>query len=100
MGGEGQILWCLRPGVGMSISISETAGVGGWGRRGVPPTRLVGGRAMRQTILGSHTPPCHRRRVITTLFSVFSRCLAAQTSSVPHQVVADCALALVLWTLR
>ena len=30
----------------------------------------------------------------------FSRCTAAQTSSVPHQVVADCALALILWTLR
>ena len=30
---------------------------------------LVG--AMRQRILGSHTPPCHRRMVITTLFSVF-----------------------------
>ena len=23
-------------------------------------------RAMRQRILGSHTPPCHRRMVITT----------------------------------
>ena len=30
----------------------------------------------------------------------FSRCTAAQAVSVPHQVVADCALALVLWTLR
>ena len=27
-------------------------------------------RAMRQRKLGSHTPPCHRRMVITTLFSV------------------------------
>ena len=27
--------------------------------------------AIRQRILGSHTPPCHRRMVITTLFSVF-----------------------------
>ena len=26
---------------------------------------------MRQRILDSHTPPCHRRMVITTLFSVF-----------------------------
>ena len=26
---------------------------------------------MRQRKLGSHTPPCHRRMVITTLFSVF-----------------------------
>ena len=31
--------------------------------------------AMRQRILGSHTPPCHRRMVITTLCSMF--CLAA-----------------------
>ena len=30
--------------------------------------RYVG--AMRQRKLGSHTPPCHRRMVITTLFSV------------------------------
>ena len=30
---------------------------------------------MRQRILGSHTPPCHRRMVITTLNSMF--CLAA-----------------------
>ena len=30
---------------------------------------------MRQRILGSHTPPCHRRMVITTLSSMF--CLAA-----------------------
>ena len=29
-----------------------------------------------------------------------SCCTTAQTSSVPHQVVADCTLALVLWTLR
>ena len=32
---------------------------------------LTGG-AMRQRILGSHTPPCHRRMVITTQFSVFT----------------------------
>ena len=31
--------------------------------------------AMRQRILGSHTPPCHRRMVIITLSSMF--CLAA-----------------------
>ena len=29
---------------------------------------------MRQRIVGSHTPPCHRRMVITTLSSMF--CLA------------------------
>ena len=34
-----------------------------------------GAWAMRQRILGSHTPPCHRRMVITTLSSMF--CLAA-----------------------
>ena len=33
-----------------------------------PHPCLVG--AMRQRKLGSHTPPCHRRMVITTLFSV------------------------------
>ena len=35
--------------------------------------RLVRGwveGAMRQRKLGSHTPPCHRRMVITTLFNV------------------------------
>jgi hypothetical protein len=31
--------------------------------------------AMRQRILGSHTPPCHRCMIITTLSSMF--CLAA-----------------------
>ena len=41
--------------------------VGGWGVRG--------GGAMRQRILGLHTPPCHRRMVITTLSSMF--CVAA-----------------------
>ena len=30
-----------------------------------------GGGGMRHRKLGSHTPPCHRRMVITTLFSVF-----------------------------
>ena len=34
------------------------------------PPSLAEGRAMRQRKLGSHTPPCHRRMVITTLFSV------------------------------
>ena len=38
---------------------------------------------MRQRILGSHTPPCHRRMVITTQFNVLPCCNAAQTSSVP-----------------
>ena len=38
-------------------------GVGGWSSSG--------GGAMRQRMLSSHTPPCHRRMVITTLFWVF-----------------------------
>ena len=54
------------------------------------------GLAMRQRILGSHTPPCHRRMVITTQFSVLPCCTAAQTSFVPLQVAADCALALAI----
>ena len=33
---------------------------------------------MRQRILGSHTPPCHRRMVITTQFNV---CLVALQST-------------------
>ena len=49
---------------------------------------------MRQRILGSHTPPCHRRMVITTRFSVLPCCTAAQTSFVPLQVALDCALAI------
>ena len=44
---------------------------------------------MRQRILGSHTPPCHRRMVITTQFSVLPCCTAAQTSSVPLQVAFE-----------
>ena len=50
-------------------------------------------RAMRQRILGSHTPPCHRRMVITTQFNVSPRRTAALLGSVPLQVVYDCALA-------
>ena len=42
--------------------------------------------AMKQRILGSHTPPCHGHMVITTQFSVLPCCTAAQTSSVPLQV--------------
>ena len=48
-----------------------------------------GGRAMRQRILGSHTPPCHRRMVITTQFNVSPRCTAALLGYVPLQVVYD-----------
>ena len=39
----------------------------------------------------------HGHNHIVQCFSCYT---AAQTSSVPHQVVADCALASVLWTLR
>ena len=49
---------------------------------------------MRQRILGSHTPPCHRRMVITTHFNVLPCCTAAQTSPVPLQVAFDCASAI------
>ena len=48
---------------------------------------------MRQRILGSHTPPCHRRMVITTQFNVLPCCTAAQTSLVPLRVAFECALA-------
>ena len=75
-------------------------GEGGWKKFSYPrggsfsynilPTPVV---AMRQRILGSHTPPCHRRMVITTQFSVLPCCTTAQTSSVPPQVAFDCALA-------
>ena len=52
---------------------------GRWGVQGMLPMlrdvpyicACVCGGAMRQRKLGSHTPPCHRRMVITTLFSVF-----------------------------
>ena len=44
---------------------------------------------MRQRILGSHTPPCHKRMVITTQFNVLPCCTAAQTSSVPLQVAFE-----------
>ena len=36
--------------------------------------------AMRQRILGSHTPPCHRRMVITTQFNV-SECALLHCSA-------------------
>ena len=49
---------------------------------------------MREQMLGSHTPPCHKRMVCTTQFSVLPCCPAAQTSFVPLQVAVDCALAL------
>ena len=51
-------------------------GGGGGGPVAVPQDGWVGGGGMRQRILGSHTPPCHRRMVITTWFSVFPRCTA------------------------
>ena len=38
-------------------------------RRRIPFCFSLNG-AMRQRKLGSHTPPCHKRMVITTLFSV------------------------------
>ena len=51
-------------------------------------------RAMRQRILGSHTPPCQRRMVITThSVQCLPCCTAAQTSSLPLRVAFECALA-------
>ena len=45
-----------------------------------PPQLSVKTRgAMRQRKLGSHTPPCHRRMVITTLFSVLLAALQRKT---------------------
>ena len=41
--------------------------------------------AMRQRILGLHTPPCHKRMVITTLSSMF--CLVALQ---PYDVLGCC----------
>ena len=38
--------------------------------RGPEPHKAGARGAMRQRKLGSHTPPCHRRMVIITLFSV------------------------------
>ena len=35
------------------------------------------GSAMRQRKLGSHTPPCHRRMVITTIVHCLACCTAA-----------------------
>ena len=49
-----------------------------------PQVRISGcptSGAMMQRILGSHTPPCHRRMVITTISAVFC-CTAAH----PYQV--------------
>ena len=51
----------LRPGTSM-INSREA---------GEPIRASWGGGGMRHRKLGSHTPPCHRRMVITTLFSVF-----------------------------
>ena len=52
-------------------------GGGGGGGVGTRPWWLA--LAMRQRKLGSHTPPCHRRMVITTLFSVFLAALQRRT---------------------
>ena len=49
-------------------------------------------------MLRSHTPPCHRRMVITTQFSALPCCTAAQINFVPLYVAFDCALALAFCT--
>ena len=54
---------------GLTSTLRKTA----WLSHGPPPRLLSTTRhhlAMRQRKLGSHTPPCHGRMVITTLFSV------------------------------
>ena len=67
-----------------------------------PPGLTMGGRSpgggheAKDTGLAYNL--CHRRMVITTQFSVLPCCTAAQTSSVPLQVAADCALALAIFT--
>ena len=53
--------------------------------------------AMRQRILGLHTPMCHTSPHSSVLFP---RCTAAQTSSESLQVAADCVFALAICTLR
>ena len=57
-------------------------------------------RGHEATDTGLAYAPVSRAHGHNHIVQCFSRCTAAQTSSVPHQVVSDCALALVLWTLR
>ena len=58
------------------------------GTRRIPSQRVINKtRAMRQRILGLHTPPCHRRMVITIQFNVSPRCTTTLLGSVPLQVV-------------
>ena len=98
-GGPGSILHLVTPALsaGRQLVMSDplalcyTSGVQSYGEH--RPSAAVMGmaacgmrtevnacRAMRQRKLGSHTPPCHRRMVITTLFSV----LLAALQRRPH----------------
>ena len=52
---------CFGPNIGLIVPVQRMC--------------LVPG-AMRQRILGSHTPPCHRCMVITTQFNVLPCCTA------------------------
>ena len=64
--------------------------------------------AMHGTLSGGHEAtetglayaPVSQAHGHNHIVQCVSCCTAAQTSSVPHHVVVDCALALVLWTLR
>ena len=66
----------------------------------VRPPKTVGYRGHEATETGLAYAPVSQAHGHNHIVQCFSCCTAAQTSSVPHQVVADCALALVLWTLR
>ena len=59
---------------------------------------VLGGHEATET--GLAYAPVSQAHGHNHIVQCFSCCTAAQTSSVPHHVVADCALALVLWTLR
>ena len=89
------------PGGGRPVAVPW---VGQGGGRGEGAARFPrGGRLARgdeATDIGLAYAPVSQAHGHNHIVQCFSRCTAAQTSSVPHQVVADCALALVICTLR
>ena len=60
----------------------------------------VAGVAHEATDTGLAYAPVSQAHGHNHIVQCFPRCTAAQTGSVPHQVVDDCALALVIRTLR
>ena len=58
------------------------------------------GKGHEATETGLAYAPVSQAHGHNHIVQCFSCCTTAQTSYVPHQVVADCALALVLWTRR